>query len=576
MSSSKEPSVLGVPVSNGPDTVDFFLQIRGMPDTKVSYITDTVDSFLEPRLRECRTGKWHKYKTVHQTTLEYLIRINKVTVEHLKRVVRTKLHPYIDPKGVTLKICKEHQTELLNKSLYNQISKNAANSLPASTLSVAVAATSSIQNVQVGDGGTPGTETKRAKSSLTPSLVPSGLGPQQPCMLAAHWKAAAAGGDVSVDSQGLRSRSESGEAVFPVLCFTGKRPCTGTSQAYSSSKTICHLQLNASVQDLDAKVNSFRAELNREIQALSFEAVIDADFNCETFLLRVKIVCTWKFPRHSATIRRPIRDIIESRLLLPRNKYTVKIFAASPESPANCQLLSGSRWLQHSPAKGSAYTMPMENFVLELGKEVRAQEDKFLNCKTQAQFMTDAKAKQVLLNNLYDVLRWRFPDLPQVLDSSAFLFRQQPVRVLEQLSPDSGCADSMDSRQLDPEALSRNSTSTPNPTLTEISSSSVAGDPAVTPFSSVEELPGPAGNLQTACAWQSTDSLAATVLLQVLEQARMCSEKKKTGCGVSDLLPNGLNPRRQPLLQAPLRKKAGYPRHQSRGSTCLTPLQTCL
>jgi hypothetical protein len=307
--------------------------------------------------------------------------------------------------------------------------------------------------------------------------------------------AAAARGDASGDSQGRNSESDDA-TLLPVLCFTGKRPTKGKQTlAYSSAKVICVLNLNASEsdQDLDAKLNSFRAELNREIQALSFEAVIDAELNRETFLLRVKIVCTWKTPRYAIAIRRSIWHIIETRLRLARKYFTVKIWSIDAESLAksHVQFPSGSRWLQHSPAKGSAYTMPIENFVLELGKEVRAQEAQYLKCETQAQFMADGKAKQVLLANLHDVLRWRFPHRPPVLDTdpSAFCFQQQAVD-LEQLKEAPPVLGSKDSRNV---LESLNPTSTPNPTSTGISPSLVAGAPALTPFSNNTELSGPAG-----------------------------------------------------------------------------------
>jgi hypothetical protein len=476
--------------------MDLFVQISGIPINDVSSITAEVDAFFKQKLRECSKGKWHKIATFQPTSLAFLVRINKVTLEHLKATLRRIILDKckIDKKSVIVKKCPVHLTELLNKSPYNQIPENAADSPPVSTLSVGAAATSSIQNF--GDGGGPGTETKLGKSSAPPSLVSSGSGQQQACIMANQLQAAAAArGDASGDSQGRNSESDDA-TLLPVLCFTGKRPTKGKQTlAYSSAKVICVLNLNASEsdQDLDAKLNSFRAELNREIQALSFEAVIDAELNRETFLLRVKIVCTWKTPRYAIAIRRSILHIIETRLRLARKYFTVKIWSIDAESLAksHVQFPSGSRWLQHSPAKGSAYTMPIENFVLELGKEVRAQEAQYLKCETQAQFMADGKAKQVLLANLHDVLRWRFPNQPPVLDldPSAFCFQQQAVD-LEQLKEAPPVLGSKDSRNV---LESLNPTSTPNPTSTGISPSLVAGAPALTPFSNNTELSGPAG-----------------------------------------------------------------------------------
>ena len=105
--------------------------------------------------------------------------------------------------------------------------------------------------------------------------------------------------------------------------------------------------------------------------------------------------------------------------------------------------------------------------------------------------MADGKAKQVLLANLHDVLRWRFPNQPPVLDldPSAFCFQQQAVD-LEQLKEAPPVLGSKDSRNV---LESLNPTSTPNPTSTGISPSLVAGAPALTPFSNNTELSGPAG-----------------------------------------------------------------------------------
>lgn len=115
-----------------------------------------------------------------------------MTLEHLKATLRRKILDKckIDKKSVIVKTCPDHSTELLNKSPYNQIPENAADSPPVSTLSVGAAATSSIQNF--GDGGGPGTETKLGKSSAPPSLVSSGSGQQQACIMANQLQAAAA------------------------------------------------------------------------------------------------------------------------------------------------------------------------------------------------------------------------------------------------------------------------------------------------------------------------------------------------------------------------------------------------
>jgi hypothetical protein len=477
-------------ISDMTEIMDVFLKITAMPTKQESHITDKVKEYFNPILRSCSMGKWVELKTAVPTTLEYLLRIRKVTTKSMKTALHRRLTDHHGLK-IEIKKCQEHHSKLLNESMDNHIVElTAVVPLSVRTQPVAAATTtlSSCPNLQVGDGGAPSTESNRS-NTRTPS---SGSGPQEPCIIATQAAAAAA----SCDSQG---NSASDNAEFPALFFTAKteKPkIAGTSSGYSSSKINFVLQSIASDTDLNSKLDFFKADLNREMQASSYEAAIDAEFNHESLLLHVRISCKWKSPRHAQTIRRMIHRAIRHRFSVIDNK--IRIFNLDTALPSSCQFKSGSRWLQHSPEKGSAYTMPVENLVLELGKEVRAQEVQLLKCKTLAELRTDAKAKQVLLANLYDVLLWRYPQVP---NTSGFKF--QPQQPKEPALLESCHAVSTNSLH-DSEAQSINST----PTVTEIPPVLVAGDSTLTPSSTDDAAPAPRRSLSfgSGCSVAQTPS----------------------------------------------------------------------
>ena len=439
--------------------MDMLLQIR-MPNAEnVSSVTKIVHAILDPLLRKCPTGKWVKMPTISPTSLDYLIRV-QATVKYL----RVKLRGALAKDGHTFKIrndfilreCEDRHSALLNGSMYNHIVElTAPSSLPLRTHPVAEAATTppSGQNLQVCDGGAPRSESSRSETR-PPNSLSSGSGSQEPGLIADL--AAAARGGAFGDSQGRNSDN----AEVPVLCFTAKKPSiSGNSSGYSSSRINFALQLIASDPELDSKLTLLKAGLRGEMLAKAYEAVIDVESNPSSLLLHVRIACKWKTAVHTETIKRIMRRAICERFIVDNGK--IRIFDLGTALPSGCQFGSGTRWLQHSPARGAAYTMPMEKFVLELGNEVRAQEAQLLGCATPAQYMADAKAKQLLLSNLLDVLRWRCPQVP---NTSCFVFQTPKEPALQ----DAGRAGSIDSAIPAP---AQSLPSTRSPTVTDISSS---------------------------------------------------------------------------------------------------------
>jgi hypothetical protein len=455
----------------GPVTMDVFLQIHDMPPENVPTITNRVNEIYKPRLQKCPTSKWFPIRTVQKTTLEYVMRFDRVTIDTLRRELRKRLNDCNATK-VRIHECHSsgrnaHFAKTLDESPYDRIIElSAPNALPVLTQPVAAAVTTSIRNLPV-DGGS---VSKHANTRLPPLVSFEPLAG----ILAAQ-VVDAAGRNASGDNQVPSRNSEPAEDS--VFCFTKPSRTKCQSNAYSNSKMFFVLRLNAVDRELESKLADFKSDLIQVIQEKSYEAFIDAESTPER--LHIRIVCSWKTPCYGYSIRRLIHNAILNRLCL---EGRIRIFNlpgnSDPASLSDRQAPSGLRWLQHSHAKGVAYTMPMESFVLELGKEVRAHELQLLKCVTLAEVWAHAKRNQVLLSNVYDVLRWRFSAQNQSVSYPVRL--QEPKKALakKEASPDTGHNDSIDSR-VTPDALPLTSSQT----ITEISPSSVAGNPILTPAS---------------------------------------------------------------------------------------------
>jgi hypothetical protein len=263
---------------------------------------------------------------------------------------------------------------------------------------------------------------------------------------------------------------------------------------HANSRALSSTRITFALQFLDLNstrlLTEFKNDLSRDIQAMTYQAVIDVAIKPGSQLLQVKISCEWKTPIHAYSIRRTIKDSIAGRFHVD----TVRVFQMDSSSIISHSDHNPSRWLQHSQPKGAAYTVPIENFVNALGKEVQAQEAMFLKCQTLAQFRDDARSKQVLLCNLHDALRWRFRQVLQ--NQSAFRFRN-PSQSLE-VSPVAGQASTSGHA---PVAPTPDAPPCPAVALTE-SSSSVTGD--LSP-------PAPSPNARCRSLTFSDESVAQTL-----------------------------------------------------------------
>jgi hypothetical protein len=170
-------------------TLDLYVKISDMPVQNVSTIKDMVTDFLNSRLRKCPTSKCFKIRSISKTTLECLVRTNKITVSSLKTSLQAALGEF-KTLTIVIGVCAEHHSKLLDSSTDVQLALSAANSLPMPMSAKAVAATATLlpsQKVHISDGGAP-TESNRsnARGLRPPSLVSSGSGSQEPDIIAAQ------------------------------------------------------------------------------------------------------------------------------------------------------------------------------------------------------------------------------------------------------------------------------------------------------------------------------------------------------------------------------------------------------
>jgi hypothetical protein len=149
--------------------MDVFLQIHDMPPENVPTITNRVNEIYKPRLQKCPTSKWFPIRTVQKTTLEYVMRFDRVTIDTLRRELRKRLNDCNATK-VRIHECHSsgrnaHFAKTLDESPYDRIIElSAPNALPVLTQPVAAAVTTSIRNLPV-DGGS---VSKHANTRLPP------------------------------------------------------------------------------------------------------------------------------------------------------------------------------------------------------------------------------------------------------------------------------------------------------------------------------------------------------------------------------------------------------------------------
>jgi hypothetical protein len=151
-------------------------------------------------------------------------------------------------------------------------------------------------------------------------------------------------------------------------------------------------------------------DLVNQFKKKASEATIDA-FEQEgqacSYILHV--TCRFKNPMHHYVIRRFIKTSIEMQ----------RIFHLSPGSTINIQLRSldavrqsylmpphatRERWLHHSLFCSKAHNLPFKEFVQELGKTVKREQNNLLGCHSWDQYRNQAWTSQILLYSIHEVL----------------------------------------------------------------------------------------------------------------------------------------------------------------------------
>lgn len=364
------------------DAMDVYVKLSASQGQSQPDFAETA-AFFNGRLSRFEKAKYHQLPTYSKDTFEFLVRINKCTIKSLKQTVKRSL-PGFDT--VIIKECDSNLTRLLDTSCSMQI-----------------AVLTAIQN---------------APPVITGAVASGAPAPSQSLPDSGHQCLAQS--DAGSKSQGCArenkpSSDDAGITTNRIKSIFSKQAGGAyANEAFSSAKIVFALQLS----DCYAPENltELKRDLTREIQAKTYQAVIDVATTTGKQLLKVNMACEWKNPMYTRAMRRTIESAVRNRFRI----VSVRFFQIDPSAISN-SYHTGSRWLQHSLPKGAAYTMCMEDFIKAIGNEVKVQEALFLNCETLAQFREDAKAKQVLLCNLHDVLRWRFR--PAVQQQSSFIFR---------------------------------------------------------------------------------------------------------------------------------------------------------
>lgn len=146
-----------------------------------------------------------------------------------------------------------------------------------------------------------------------------------------------------------------------------------------------------------------RDRLVHEIQKRAREGTIDVWLSSESSIAEVRISCVWKFPMYNHTVRRFLHSLIESECTLRircSDRTGVRDTYLKPPGPGV------DRWLQYSGLRGTFYELPLKEFVRVLRETVGREEARLLRCESMEELRDDARAKQVLLFEICNVLEW--------------------------------------------------------------------------------------------------------------------------------------------------------------------------
>ena len=384
------------------------------------FVAKTVSSFFNERLQRCEQRKLHILPTIVRNKFEFLVRINKISNDSLRKSLSKALAAF-DVK-ISIFNIDLNMKNLLDSSVCVQIDLTDPHAPPM----ISGAAVATLPPIQ--------------------SLQPSNSVPSRPAVTgrittqaAAAAAAAGEGANSSErqvcdpESRGILRSDDAEIQNNGTKSIFSARP-VGASRALHATKIF--LQFAVSGCDSGA-IDSFKTDLSREIRVLTYQAAVDAVATQTTDDLQVNITCEWKNPVYPVTVRRIIDQSVRGRFKIDGSKIC-QIECGPLLAKAIDAAPNGVRWLHHSQPKGAAYTMPITQFIIELGNEVRAQEELFLKCETQAQFRDEAKAKQILLVNLHDALRYRYRQELQNLKTQYVSAPRDPGQSFLEVPPVAG------------------------------------------------------------------------------------------------------------------------------------------
>ena len=380
-------------------TTDLLVQISQIPVESLPTVATHASEFFNAKLDGCLSKKCHTLKSVVPSTLEFLVRIEKVSIAGIKKAFNNCLNKAGHADKITSKIKElsdgDRMKHLLDTSCQAKIDWPALSVISADHVSGTQAAEHPSASNQ--------SLTMHAGQASSPSVLSGSeekSGPQDPGRIFTF-------ADAIRDSQGRLSGSNLRKAPeertsSDLFVVKGKQVSQGGR--LNSASRIVFVLSNATASE---KLEAFKSDIIEIFQARTYEAGVDATRSSETQRLHVKIACTWKNAMHSHSIRRLIHGTIAGRFKVDGN---VKVFdlKATGTSWFHNQSQASSRWLQYSGLKGKAYTMPMQKLLDAIGNVVEDEEAQLLSCTTHADFRANAKSKQLLLANLLDVFRWRF------------------------------------------------------------------------------------------------------------------------------------------------------------------------
>jgi hypothetical protein len=418
-------------------TIDLSVEISKIPAEYHQEIEKKVADFFNARLQACQKGRFCILSST-PSTLEFLVRINSLQVNGFRKTFANNLEsavPGVLPTWTrSIKLCTDDQILLLDKSSPSQ-AKIDWTLQPGPLL------------VLKGDPG-PETQAKRPVSNESRNMhvgLESSLsvlsGPHDPRGIV--FSAAQAAQAIEVDAiggsqpEGQLSGSNSmkvdaartrAHAAQSSLFSIGDRGKLNTSNKLFSATRISFVLLG--VNDT-AKLDAFKTSIIEQVRAKTFKATIYVTLSSEIQSLHratVNIACDWRSSMYSHTISRIIRDTIGKRFSVD-GRIKLKDLNNTGTSGFHNRYNEGASevWLQHSGVMGTAYSIPMPKFVYEFGEEVKDQEVQYLSCTTLADFRDNAEASYLLLVNVLDVLRWRFPS-PSALVSEPAPSVYEPAR----------------------------------------------------------------------------------------------------------------------------------------------------